>query len=132
MTRTRTLRGRLDRLGRRLLVVDDGRFTHGYRVKAFFAWPTTLGNPVDVVLCTNSTGAVAGDGGNGSQIGWVLSQSGDLDTSSALIDPDHVVVEDLFVHSNIDVPTNYVIVLELIEIPTSEAIVALIKERVQQ
>jgi len=132
VTRTRTLRGQLQNIGRRLLVVDDGRFNHGYRLKGFFAWPSVAGGPVDACLATSSGGATAQDAGNGLQIGWVMSNSGNLDTTAALIDPDHIIIEDLFIQSNVAAPTNYVIVLEMIEVSTNQAIASLIKERAQQ
>lgn len=132
MTKVRTLRGQLTNIGRRLLVVDDGRFDHGYRLKGFFAWPSVAGGPVDALLCTSSGGATGQDAGNGLQIGWVMSNSGNLDTTSAVIDPDHIIIEDLFIHSNVAAPTNYVVILEMVELPQAQAIAALIKERGQQ
>jgi hypothetical protein len=139
-TGVRTLRGQLPNGTVRRLVVDDGEFTHAYRILEFYAFPArpdNAGEDVAATLALNEQGArITWDAANGSQIGWAATGIGgsrDLQGTFSLIDPDHIVVRDLWIYGSgsAAAPTNYLIVLEPVTISEDRAVLALIKERQQ-
>lgn len=137
MNRIRTLRGRLTDNQPRRIIVDDGRPNHGYKVTKFHVWCdpfagdgvfATLGLDYDML-----PGARADDN---RQIAWggnaFTSSSGTLTAGLySIIDPDHVVITDLYVRSINSEGTNYLIEVEPIVLNDDQAILALIKERSQ-
>ena len=134
MSRRRTLRGLLGGNELRRLVVDDGRLNHGYIVKEFHVWSTSLSGQrnAEFVLSLNENTPDAWRADNTGQIGWagmVIDLTGVESLQSfSLIDPDHVVLRDLYVKSlNVD-GGNYMVVLETIDLTENETILTLIKE----
>jgi len=116
------------------LVVDDGRLNHGYIVKEFHVWSTSLSGQrnAEFVLSLNENTPDAWRADNTGQIGWagmVIDLTGVESLQSfSLIDPDHVVLRDLYVKSlNVD-GGNYMVVLETIDLTENETILTLIKE----
>lgn len=137
MNRVRTLRGKLTDLNVKRIIVDDGRPNHGYRVLDFRVWP--VGGGTDVcygILGLSYDMATDGDASDNRQIAWSSSGYSASPTFAgqySVIDPDHVVITDLYIAAttaNVD-PTNYMIVVEPITLNDDEAILALIKERSQ-
>lgn len=138
MNRVRTLRGRLTDTNVRRIIVDDGRTNHGYRVLDFRVWPD--GGSADAVFASLGIsfdmlpGARADDN---RQIGWAGSSWGVTAGLGAgmwgVVDPDHVVITDLYVQATTagTDPTNYIIIVEPITLNDDQAILALIKERSQ-
>jgi hypothetical protein len=138
MGRIRTLRGRVLANGEvRRLIVDDGQFTRGYKV---------LGFQVLAVNSTSSTsdcvGTLALDEGGADkwnlddnrQIAWggqTMYGSASPFPNMAVIDPDHVVVRDLWVWgfgTTADAGYQYLVTLEEVTITEDHAVLQLIKE----
>ena len=134
MSRRRTLRGLLGGNELRRLVVDDGRLNHGYIVKEFHVWSTSLSGQrnAEFVLSLNENTPDAWRADITGQIGWagmIVDLSGVESLQSfSLIDPDHVVLRDLYVKSLNADGGNYMVVLETIDLTENETILTLIKE----
>jgi hypothetical protein len=133
----RTLRGQLTDLVPKRLIVDDGRLNSGYRIVSFQVWPdftnddavfATLGTQYDMVSTANA--------GDNRQIGWAI---GSVDSTGAnrggqmwsVLDPEHLVIMDLYILSNRNTTVNYLIELEPVELTDDQTILTLIKERSQ-
>jgi len=134
VSRRRTLRGLLAGNELRRLVVDDGRLNHGYIVKEFHVWSSSLSgqrNP-EFVLSLNETTPDGWRADITGQIGWagMIVDLGGVESlqSFSLIDPDHVVLRDLYVKSISADGGNYMVVLETIDLTENETILTLIKE----
>lgn len=133
--RIHSLRGRLANGEKKDLIIDDGRFNHGMKVKEFHVWGIDNDSAAEMVLCLN-TELVGSqfDASNGNQIAWA-SQTGaagvPTNSSFSLIDPNHVVVRDLVLNNFGATPGNYLVILEEITLTDDQAILALIKERQQ-
>lgn len=127
-----SLRGKLKGNEIRRLIVDDGRFTSGVIVESFRVWNAAVssGNDVEAVLALNEEACVGANAAEESgQIGWsfqFIGTNGGLDGS--IIDPDHIVIRDLFIENISGAPANYLIVLRPTTISEEEAVLALIKE----
>ena len=134
MSRRRTLRGVLAANELRRLVVDDGRLNHGYIVKEFHVWTTSLAGQrnAEFVLSLNENTPNAWRADITGQIGWagMVVDLGGVESlqSFSLIDPDHVVLRDLYVKSLNADGGNYMVVLETIDLTENETILTLIKE----
>jgi hypothetical protein len=136
----RTLRGQVQEGQVKRLVVDDGRLNHGYRVVSFHVAPR---NPSDSAGDVYGTLSLDYDSpalwefGDNRQIGWAAAQVDQRPLAPfSLIDPDHVVIMDLYIQGLVGSTTttdliNYLIVLEPVELTDDEAIMTLIKERSQ-
>ncbi len=136
--RTRTLRGQLNDTNIHQIVVDDGRLNHGYIIKEFYVWPRgTGGDGVFGVLGTQYDMLSYADATDNRQIAWAgntWSTSGTPTTGNwNVIDPDHVVIQDLFITATTgsNDSTNYLIVLEPLSMTEDQTILQLIKERSQ-
>ena len=135
--RPRTLRGILKDTNIRQIVVDDGRLNHGYVVKEFHVWVQGGGaEGVYAVLGTQYDMSSGGDASDNRQIGWAgnawSTGTGLTATSFNVIDPDHVVIQDLWIQRiNPTDNCNYLIVLEPITLNNDETILQLIKESSQ-
>jgi hypothetical protein len=134
--KVRTLRGYLTDTNVHRLIVDDGRTTHGYIIKEFYAWPD--GGGADGVYATLGTQYDMLSGGRADdnrQIAWsgsTWSSTGTPTTGSwGIVDPDHVVNTDLWIRSSTTENTNYMVVIEPIILSEDQAILTLIKERSQ-
>ena len=133
--KTYTLRGRLANGEKKLLVVDDGRLNHGMKVKEFHVWGVDFDSLAEMTLCLNEENVGAQfDASNGNQIAW-SSQAGapgvPTQYNFSLIDPNHVVVQDLVLNNFGTQIGNYMVILEPVTLSDDEAILALIKERQQ-
>jgi hypothetical protein len=135
--RTRSLRGKLTDTNVKQLIVDDGRLNHGYKVTSFQVWVTgSSADGVYAVLGKEYDMGAGGDAGDARQIAWAgnaFDTGGTPNaTSFSVIDPDHVVVQDLYIQRiNPSDECNYLIVLETKDLTNDESILQLIKERSQ-
>lgn len=135
----RTLRGTLTSGERRRLILDDGQFTHAVRVRAFRIWgvdPTVQNNDCAGVLALDEDGLqVNFRADDNRQIGWAgyyIAQSYAANPPWGIIDPDHIVVRDLWITANATAgEINFMVELETVTITEEEAVLALIKERSQ-
>jgi hypothetical protein len=131
-----TLRGRVDLNTTKRLILNDGRLTHGMVVKEFYVWTISQasGDDVDCILSLSGTVTAEMDASDNRQIGWARETTTATTRlqSRAIIDPDHVVVQDLWI-SNLSTngPANYLIILEARELNDNESVLQLIKERSQ-
>jgi hypothetical protein len=120
------------------LIVDDGRLNHGYRVVSFVVFPyapagATQQTPVTLGLDYDMGPNI--DASDNRQIAWAITVygSGALEAQpTSVIDPDHVVIQDLWIRNenNVD-EVNYLIELETVDLTDDQAILSLIKERSQ-
>ena len=101
--RTRTLRGQLSDNNVKQLVVDDGRLTQGYKIVQFRVWPEGDGaDAVSVVLGKEYDMRATFDASDSRQIAWGASGystgiGGPFAGGFEVIDPDHVVIQDLYI-----------------------------------
>lgn len=135
----RTLRGQLIEGTSKRLIVDDGRFNHGYKVVRFVVSgePTSAGNDCWATLALDYDAPQQWDWGDNRQIGWAATNvTASPDAPFSVIDPDHIVVTDLYIQGRVgssagESPINYLIELEPVTMSDDQAILALIKERSQ-
>ena len=132
-----TLRGQVSGLTPKRLIVDDGMLTEGHKIVSFEIWPEFGNNElVTAVLGTQYDMADGANAGDNRQIGWAICS---VDATGnnlggqkwTVIDPDHVVIRDLYVRNSIDTNTNYLVVIEPISLSQDQAVLQLIKERSQ-
>ena len=134
--RRRSLRGLLTDTNVKQLVVDDGQLTQGYVVEEFYVWVDGTGaDGVYAVLGKEYDMRPAGDASDSRQIAWAGNGWGSGGTptgdSFSVIDPDHVVLRDLYIRNTSNDPCNYLIVLRQKNLSDDESILQLIKERSQ-
>ena len=137
----RTLRGQFEEGTNKRLVVDDGRLNHGYKVVSFVvaASPSSSGNDVYATLSLDLDTAKEWDWGDNRQIAWASTDANTGVTIAppfSVIDPDHVVIQDLFIQGQFGSAggtskINYLIELEPVSLTDDQAIITLIKERSQ-
>ncbi len=136
MSRTHTLRGRVSQESTKRLILNDGRLNHGMVVKEFYVWTISQasGNDVDCILSLSGIVSNEMDAGDNRQIGWARETTTATTrlADMSIIDPDHVVVQDLWI-SNLSTngPANYLVILESKELSNNETVLQLIKERSQ-
>lgn len=136
--RTRTLRGQLTvtagGTAKQQLIVDDGLLNRGYKVVEWYLWENG-GSPTQFAGVLSMQPVLAADdmdASNNTQIGWIwqsnITQGGGIKES--ILDPNHVIVRDLYVTimnaANDDY--NFMIVVEEMAISDDEAIINIIKE----
>jgi hypothetical protein len=137
----RTLRGQVEEGTNKRLIVDDGRLNHGYKVVRFViaCTPSASGFDSYATLSLDIDSAKEWDWGDNRQIGWASTNApstGSLDAPFSVIDPDHIVIQDLFIQGQVQSaggtdPINYLIELEPVTLTDDQAIITLIKERSQ-
>ena len=128
--KTHTLRGRIPANEKKRLILDDGRFNHAMVVKEFYVWSINDIEDPSCVLALNDVSIGTNmDASNNAQIAWARTvNAGGLADMWGIIDPDHVVVRDLFISNLSAYDGNYLVVLEAKSISDDEAILQLIKE----
>lgn len=138
----RTLRGQIPEGQIFQLIVDDGRLTNGYKITKFtIAGDGNLsaGNDVTAVLGLNYDTPPTWDWGDNRQIAWSstnIDGLAGLNAPFSVVDPDHVVIQDLWIQGQTGSAggtgvINYLIELELMTLSNDESILQLIKERSQ-
>ena len=121
----------------------DGRFDTAYRVVEFRIWGSSFagGNDADCVgkLSKNAIGTTGNANflraDDDNQIAWAASQ-GDVDhfiTAPAIVDPDNLVVEDLYVYvrsrGTNTFAVNYLVIMEKYEITDWQGALAMARDR---
>jgi hypothetical protein len=139
--RRRTLRGQLVEGQTKRLIVDDGRLNHGYKVVRFVVSGIPSSSAFDAfgTLCLDYDAPRDWDWSDNRQIAWAstnITTTAGVDAPFSLIDPDHVVIMDLFIQGQVSTGSgsdvlNYFIELETIDLTDDQAILTLIKERSQ-
>jgi len=139
--RRRTLRGQFTEGETKRLIIDDGRLNHGYKVVNFVVSgdPASSGNDAWATLSLDYDAELIWNWGDNRQIGWSstnISSTGGAQAPFSLIDPDHVIIMDLYIQGVVSgaggsSEINYLIELETVELTNDESILTLIKERSQ-
>ena len=137
----RTLRGQFEEGENKRLIVDDGRLNHGYKVVAFHvAGPITeSSNDAFATLSLSKDSSKEWDWSDGRQIGWAgayMPGTAGVNAPYSVIDPDHVVIMDLYIQGQVasaggTSAINYLIELEAIDLTDDQTIISLIKESSQ-
>jgi len=134
-----TLRGTINSSEVRRLIIDDGILTEGHRITRFDIFPedmTSGSADVQGMLVRESAAArqewLAEDN---RQLAWsstTMSTSNSLNNFTSIIDPEHIVIRELYVtgYSNSG-QINYLVVLEPVTLTQDQAVLQLIKERSQ-
>ena len=137
----RTLRGQVEEGTNKRLIVDDGRLNHGYKVVSFVIAcdPGSATFDAYATLSLDLDSDKQWDWGDNRQIGWSstnVSSTAGVQTPFTLIDPDHIIIQDLFIQAQVGTAggttmVNYLIELEPVALTDDQAIITLIKERSQ-
>jgi hypothetical protein len=137
----RTLRGQFIEGETKRLIVDDGRLNHGFKVVRFVISgdPASSGNDAWATLSLDYDAPANWDWGDNRQIGWASTNvqgTAGLEPPFSVLDPDHVVIMDLYIQGTVGGAggsslINYLIELEPMELTDDQAILTLIKERSQ-
>lgn len=128
-----TIRGQLSAAATERLILDDGVFTQGHRVKSIhIIGPNNGANSATCVLHYSSTPAPEISISDGDQIGWALWNT---DTTNGerlftLIDPDHVITQDLHITS-LDAAAGFLIEIEPVELTEAQGVLQLVKAKRQ-
>jgi len=137
----RTLRGQFIEGQTKRLIVDDGRLNLGYKVVRFVisGEPTSSANDAWATLSLDYDAPAIWNWGDNRQIGWASTNvqgTAGLEPPFSVLDPDHVVIRDLYVQGTVSGAggssvINYLIELEMVELTDDQAVLTLIKERSQ-
>ena len=127
-----TLRGVIAGNSTKRLILDNGIFTQGYKVTGFEVWVTSLSgsdDPAAILALSDKVGATM-DAGDSSQIAWSIQTATNTTRimSWSTIDPEHVVVRDLYLRNISSDPANYLVTLQPITLSDDQAVLQLIKE----
>jgi len=138
---TRSLRGRILENVAHRIILDDGLYTHGYKIKEFYVWgdPTSTSNDAYGTLALQSSFAVPQDASNNLQIAWAgtgIDGTASQQSPFMVVDPNHVVNRDLWIQAGIGGSggtsmVNYLVIIEPVIMTEPQAVLQLIKERAQ-
>tara|TARA_Y100001951_G_scaffold101874_1_gene107566 strand:- start:588 stop:1034 length:447 start_codon:yes stop_codon:yes gene_type:complete len=122
----------------------DGKYTTGYKVVRFDIWSSDISsssNDCAAMLSTDDLGAMPSSGNmmdaaNNEQIAWASVQAGTagFGPMESIIDPDNMVVQDLFLsgqHAGSSKDINYLIVMEKYEFPNWHGAALMVKNKSQ-
>jgi hypothetical protein len=136
-----TLRGQVQDGVVKRLVVDDGRLTHGFRITKFMVAgnPTSSANDCFATLGYQGSFPEIWNWSDGNQFAWassLVSQTGGVLDPFELVDPNHVILRDLYIIGQVGAAggteiINYYIEMEAVEVDEYQSVMALIKERSQ-
>jgi hypothetical protein len=138
----RTLRGTIGNGEIKRLIVDDANINRGFKVTNFQIFPVDMSSGASDcsgVLALEQRGALQDwYCEDNTQIAWsstTMSTSFSVLHKSDIIDPDHVVIRDLFVRADTNASTipriNYLVELEEVKLTDDQAVLQLIKEVAQ-
>jgi hypothetical protein len=125
----------------------DGRFDTAYRVVEFKIWPSDIGSVDNFECCgklsKNDDGTLTDSdffrADDGNQIAWAGNDGaggGKWTNNTSIIDPENLIIEDLFVYartlsSATSDPINYLVVLEKYEITDWLGALTMAQDRAQ-
>jgi hypothetical protein len=126
--RTMTQRGLLSPGASHRLVMDDGKFTNGFKVKAFYIWSPTWDNQCSAILSYSETAPPFASAADGNQIGWANYNDSTTNATDVqgFIDPDHIVQQDLYIHTQ-GAQLSYLVILEPRVLSEPEGVLQMIK-----
>ena len=138
MSREYTMRGTLKATeATRALVVDDGRYTHGFVIEEFRVWPAGPTLPTGF----NSNGVLSflevppptmncEETGTISWAAWIEDTTNGV-SQFWILDPDHVVNQDLFVHNLGGTAMNYLVKMRPLVMTPDQGVLQLVKSQNQ-
>jgi hypothetical protein len=136
----RTLRGQFEENVPKRLILDDGLLNQGFIVRKFVVCgdPDSSSNDCSAFLQTGIT-PNKWNWGDNRQIAWAstnVSSLQGIDAPFSVIDPEHIVLQDLFINGRFATAgivgnINYLIELEPKTLTDDQAVITLIKERSQ-
>ena len=134
--KVRTLRGRILTGETKQLIKADGMLDRGFKVERFLFWPDNSAVSIDYQATLGLDSDLGSDmnAGDNRQIGWsALGPTLYMFRDEAVLDPDHLVLEDLFLTCASSEPArfNYLIMLRPVSVTNDESIISLIKSRSQ-
>lgn len=129
-----TMRGTMEPTeSTRSLVVDDGRYTHGFVITSITVWPSgptmPAGFNANAVLSFLETKPATMNASESGTIGWASFIEGTTNDVSrtSVLDPQHVVNEDLYIHNMGNTAMNYLITMRPIVMSPEQGVLQLIK-----
>jgi hypothetical protein len=135
-----TLRGQFTEDVAKRLILADGQLTRGHRITKFVISgdPSSAANDVYAQLSTGET-ENKWNWADNRQIAWCSTNMFNVGGAMApftVIDPEHVVIQDLFINGNVGSTggsgiINYLIELTPVTLTDEESVIQLIKERSQ-
>jgi hypothetical protein len=134
-----TVRGDVPDGGVGRVILFDGRFDTGYVIKSFYIFPRdpTSGNSDSFGCLATEEGAATSNwvASDNRQIAWATANmlGYGSDQPTTLIDPDNLVVEDLWIYGNDanDNPVNYIITMEKYEFTEWRGALAMVRNSAQ-
>lgn len=138
MTREYTMRGTMGPTETtRSLVVDDGRYTHGFVIEEFRVWaagPTMpAGFNANGCLSFLETPPATMNADQTGTLAWAAWMEDTTNGVSQfwILDPDHVVNQDLYVHNLGGTSMNYLIRMRPIVMSPNQGVLQLVKSQNQ-
>ena len=144
MSNTYTIKGQVPHNVETRIQLFDGRFDTGYVVKEFYLYPNSgigAGNDCHGVLYTEPGAVSSGldwDWSENEQIAWAAGIFSGASAFGAdgngVVDPDNLVIEDLYLianHSSTDGISGYMIVMEKFNVSEWEGALAMVRNRSQ-
>lgn len=134
--RTYTLRGTmLATEPSRQLVVDDGRYRHGFVISSFRVWggPSVEGSNVSAVLSRSSTAVTTMNANQSPIFAWAATINDTTNgfTEWNILDPEHVVNEELHLHNVNGTLVNYLIIMHDLTMSDEQGVLQLVKNQSQ-
>ena len=134
-----TVRGRLAAQETAKIQLFDGRFDTAYKIKDFKISPASMTSGEDAfmyIATKEGIGSVNGqtwDWSNNVEVAWTILGSGasNLFDLVQIIDPDNLIVEDLFITNSNQGIANYMITMEKYDITTARGALAMVRNNSQ-
>ena len=135
-----TLRGQFTENVAKRLILADGQLTRGHKITKFVVSgdPSSSANDAYAFLATGLT-ENKWNWADNRQIAWSstnMQSTGGAQVPMEVIDPEHIVIQDLFINGFVGSATgssviNYLVELTPITLTDEESVIQLIKERSQ-
>ena len=127
------------------IILFDGRFDTGYRITRFEIYPNLTTDPQNASckLLTEDGQTIEGERwnwGSNLQVGWAFAKIGSgtsqlSDDRFNMVDPENLVVEDLFIQGfssdGAGQKINYMIEMEKYDFSESLGVLAMVRNRAQ-
>ena len=138
-----TVRGQLPKETTERIQLFDGKFDTGYRIVRFEVAPQSVSSAADAYAKLATTDEATGDGDvwnwdSNIEIAWArfsAAGSGTNGMYEAFIDPDNMIIEDLYIYSGsadpADAPVNYMVHLEKYDITDWQGALTMVRNRSQ-
>lgn len=137
-------RGQLPEGDVQRIILFDGRFDTAYKVINFQIWAgdvSSSSNDCAAKLTTVDLGPMSSSGdmlnaADNREIAWSAVQAGTagFNNIASIVDPDNLVVEDLFISGQSGgstIPINYLITMEKYDVTDSLGVLAMVRNKAQ-